>query len=121
MKKSIIFLFASFIAFAAISNTAVFNWTETSYDFGNIPQGEPVTHEFEFVNTGSEALIITGVQASCGCTVASYTTDPIAPGSKGQVTSTYNAAKAGVFSKTITVQSNANESPVLTLKGTVVE
>lgn len=122
MKKTIIILFASFIAFAALSNTAaIFNWNETSFDFGSVPQGTPVSHEFEFTNTGSESIIITGVQASCGCTVADYTKDPIAPGEKGYVTSTYNAAKAGVFSKTVTVQSNAAENPILTLKGTVVE
>lgn len=122
MKKTIIILFASFVAFAALSNTAaIFNWNQTSFDFGSIAVGAPVSHEFEFTNTGSEPLIITGVQASCGCTVANYTQDAIAPGGKGYVKATYNAAKAGVFSKTVTVQSNASESPILTLKGTVVE
>lgn len=122
MKKTIIILLASCVAFAALSNTAaIFNWSETSFDFGSVPQGTPVSHEFEFTNTGTEPLIITGVQASCGCTVASYTQDPIAPGAKGYITSTYNAAKIGVFSKTVTVRANAGENPILTLKGTVVE
>lgn len=122
MKKTIIILFACLVAFAALSNTAsIFSWNETSFDFGSIPAGTPVSHEFEFTNTGTEPLIITAVQASCGCTVASYTQDPIAPGEKGHILSTYNAAKAGIFQKTLTVQSNAAENPVLTLKGTVVE
>ncbi len=122
MKKISILLFASLIAFVALSNTTVLiRWNTTSVDFGTIPLGEPVTHEFEFTNTGSEELRITTVQASCGCTVASFTKDPIAPGAKGNLTATYNAAKAGVFSKTLTVQSNAEENHVLTLKGTVIE
>lgn len=122
MKKISILLFASFVAFAALSNTtALIRWSSTSFDFGTIPQGEPVTHEFEFTNTGSEELSITNVLASCGCTVASFTKDPIAPGAKGHVTATYNAAKSGVFSKTLTVQSNVEENHVLTLKGTVIE
>jgi hypothetical protein len=122
MKKTIVVLFACCIALAAASHTAaIFNWSETSHDFGSITQGTPVSHVFEFTNTGSEPLIITEVQTSCGCTVADYSREPIAPGAKGFINSTYNAAKAGVFSKTITVKSNAEESPVLTMKGTVIE
>jgi hypothetical protein len=122
MKKTILLLCASMVAVAALSNTAsIFSWNETSFDFGNIPVGTPVSHAFEFTNTGTEPLIITAVQASCGCTVASYTQDPIAPGTKGRVVSTYNAAKAGVFQKTLAVQSNASNNPILTLKGSVVE
>jgi hypothetical protein len=122
MKKTIIILFASCVAFIAASNTAaIFNWSETTFDFGSIKQGTPVDHEFEFTNLGSEPLIISNVQVSCGCTVADYTKDPIAPGAKGFVKASYNAANPGVFAKTITVQANADNNPVLTLKGTVTE
>jgi hypothetical protein len=122
MKKTLIIIFASFVAFTAVSNTAaIFNWNETIFDFGTIEQGTPVNHEFEFVNTGSEPLIISTVQVSCGCTVADYTKEAIAPGAKGYVKATYNAAKAGAFTKTVTVQANSSENPVLTLKGIVVE
>jgi hypothetical protein len=38
------------------------------------------------------------------------------------VKATYNAAKAGVFSKTVTISANTSESSVLlTIKGEVVE
>ncbi len=122
MKKTIIILFASFVALVAMSNSAaIFSWTETTYDFGSITQGTPVYHEFEFTNNGSEPLIISNVQVSCGCTVADYTKDAIASGEKGYVKATYNAAKAGAFTKTVSVQANTSENPVLTLKGTVVE
>src|SRR5689334_18597290 len=53
-----------------------FDWTQTSFDFGKIKHNAPVTHEFRFVNKGAEPLVITSVQASCGCTVAKYTKDP---------------------------------------------
>jgi hypothetical protein len=122
MKKSIVILFASFVAFVAMSKTAaIFSWNETTYDFGSVIQGTPVNHEFEFTNNGSEPLIISSVRVSCGCTVANYTKDPIAPGEKGYVKATYNADKAGAFTKTVSVQANASENPVLTLKGTVLE
>src|SRR5689334_15529116 len=81
----------------------VFAWAETTYDFGKIKHNAPVTHEFRFVNKGAEPLIITSVQASCGCTVAKYTKDPIAPGGEGFVTATYNAGTKGIFNKSVTV------------------
>jgi len=122
MKKTLIIIFASFVALVAFSNSAaIFNWNETIFDFGSIAQGTPVHHEFEFMNTGSEPLIISTVQVSCGCTIADYSKEPIAPGAKGFVKATYNAAKAGAFTKTVTVQANSTENPVLTLKGIVAE
>lgn len=100
---------------------AIFNWTETSFDFGKIKQSIPVTHEFIFVNKGSAPLVISSVQASCGCTVAEYSKEPIAPGQRGYVKATYNAAKTGVFTKTVTINANTDESVViLTVKGEVV-
>jgi hypothetical protein len=104
------------------NENAVFLWNNTAFDFGQIKQGLPVSHEFSFTNTGEIPLIISSVQASCGCTVTSYTKDPIAPGSTGFVKATYNAAKVGQFTKSVTVNANTEESIVqLTIKGEVVE
>jgi hypothetical protein len=92
----------------------------TVHDFGKIPLNKPVTHEFRFTNTGTSPLIISSVQASCGCTVTDYSKDPIAPGAEGFVKATYNAATSGIFSKTVTVNANAEESAVrLMIKGEV--
>ncbi|HKZ38897.1 MAG TPA: DUF1573 domain-containing protein [Chryseolinea sp.] len=99
-----------------------FSWNLTAYDFGKIPLNKPVTHEFKFTNTGNAPLVISSVQASCGCTVTEYSKDPIAPGGEGFVKATYNASKVGVFSKSVTVNANAEESVVqLIIKGEVIE
>jgi hypothetical protein len=108
-------------SFADFDN-AIFNWLETTFDFGKIKQNKPVTHEFDFVNKGTSPLIISSVKASCGCTVAEYSKDPIAPGQQGFVKATYNAAHAGAFTKTVTINANTdNAAVVLTIKGEVVE
>jgi hypothetical protein len=100
----------------------VFKWTATTFDFGQIKVGIPVSHEFTFTNSGTVPLIISSVQASCGCTVAEYTKDPILPGAKGLVKATFNAASVGQFNKTVTVNSNTEgEAVQLTFKGEVVE
>lgn len=121
-------LFAQQLAFIAnptVSgkvNAPAFSWNLTTYDFGKIPLNKPVTHEFKFTNTGDAPLVISSVQASCGCTVTEYSKDPIPPGTEGFVKATYNAAKPGTFTKTVTVNANAKESLVqLIIKGEVVE
>jgi hypothetical protein len=97
-----------------------FAWTETTFDFGKIKQNNPVTHEFRFVNKGAEPLLITSVQASCGCTVAKYSRDAIAPGAEGFVTATYNAANKGIFNKSVTVNANTQDGVVvLAIRGEV--
>ena len=137
MKKAMIMIAACAIAVVALGQeltasikktepvkplAAVFNWEATSYDFGKIQKDVAVTHEFTFTNSGNDALIISSVQASCGCTVTDYTKDPIPAGEKGFVKATYNASKAGVFSKTVTINANTDDAIVLlTIKGEVVD
>lgn|SRR5688572_4274946 len=102
--------------------TAAFVWTQTTFDFGKIKVNNPVANEFTFVNAGDAPLVISGVKASCGCTVTDYTKDPIEPGAKGFVKATYNAAKVGVFTKTVTVNANTQKGVVvLTIQGEVIE
>lgn len=122
-------MFAQELAFvntAAIAKvkaaTPEFAWDVTTIDFGKIQLDKPVTHEFKFTNTGDAPLVISSVQASCGCTVAEYSKEAIAPGAQGFVKATYNAAKVGVFTKSVTVNANAENNVVqLVIKGEVVE
>ena len=96
-------------------------WKSETIDVGTIPQNTPKPIVFEFKNTGKTAVIVTNVQGSCGCTATDYTKTPIAPGKLGTVTATYNAANPGVFTKTVSVTTNADTATkVLTIKGTVV-
>jgi hypothetical protein len=97
-------------------------WKSESIDVGQIPQGTPKTIEYEFKNNTDKAVLITNVKPACGCTAADYTKEPIAPGKTGYVKATYNAAAVGAFTKSVTVTTNAEETPkTLTFKGTVVE
>lgn len=106
----------------ALSASAAFQWSETTYDFGKTKKGQPVSYEFRFKNTGMSPLIISSVKASCGCTVAAYTREPVERGASGFVRATYDAAKVGVFNKTVTVLANTPGGTVqLTVKGEVVE
>jgi hypothetical protein len=104
------------------SPAASFQWANTTYDFGKVKAGVPVTYEFRFSNTGLQPLIISSVKASCGCTVTAYTKDPVEKDAAGFVSARYDAAKPGKFSKTVAVYANTVEGIVqLTIKGEVTE
>ncbi|MEJ7586032.1 MAG: DUF1573 domain-containing protein [Ferruginibacter sp.] len=95
-------------------------WSTDSHNFGEIPKGVPVSVAFEFTNTGDGALIITHVLTSCGCTASDYSKEPIMPGKSSSIKVSFNAANAGAFSKTITVNSNEQEAgKILSIKGVV--
>ena len=98
-----------------------FLFESESHDFGTVPEGTQATYEFKFTNTGKEPLIISNVQASCGCTTPKWSNEPIAPGKTGTITASYNSSgRPGPFTKSITVTSNAKSTPkVLTINGVV--
>ncbi|WKN41913.1 DUF1573 domain-containing protein [Tunicatimonas pelagia] len=97
-------------------------WSAISHNFGDIKHQQPKTVSFTFTNNSAEPVVITEAKGSCGCTVASYTQQPIAPGAEGTIKATYNAAKLGAFSKTVAVKTTANEEwQQLKITGVVVE
>lgn len=108
------------VATAAKADVAVASFDAQTFDFGKIKQGTPVTHEFKFTNTGKVPMIITNVQASCGCTTPAWTKEPIGPGGQGYIKATYNAAAVGAFNKSVTVTANVENGFVqLIIKGEV--
>lgn len=101
-------------------NAGDFAFTEETHDFGKIPKGTPVNYEFNFTNSGKEPIVISNVQASCGCTTPKWPKEPILPGKSASINVQYNAANPGGFNKSITITSNAKTpSKVLYIKGTV--
>lgn len=92
----------------------------TAHDFGSIVYGANGKVDFNFTNQGTKPLTISNVESSCGCTVPTWTKEPVEPGKQGTVTVGYNTKLPGVFNKTVVVTSNANNSPVrLEIRGKV--
>jgi hypothetical protein len=89
---------------------------EKRYQFGKVPAGQEVRHNFEFTNTGTETLEIRSVQTSCGCTTAGEYARSIPPGGHGSIPIVLRTANySGPLHKTITVISTAVNSPLTTL------
>ena len=104
---------------AAVPAASDITLKESSFDFGKIAQGKPVFHVFEIVNTGKEPLKLENVQTSCGCTTPEWSTEPVAPGESTSVKVGYNAAAEGVFTKSITIVYNGNQTKTLLITGNV--
>jgi len=92
------------------------------HNFGKINQGESVSHQFVFTNTGEAELIINNAKGSCGCTVPKWPREPISPGESEEIKVTFNTAgKSGKQSKTITLVTNAIPNTiVLTISAEVL-
>ena len=93
---------------------------ETVYDFGKIPQGKPVHHNFEVLNQGIGPMKLVNVQASCGCTTPEWDKDKDIPaGGTSIIKVGYNAASEGQFTKYITITYNDAQTKQITIKGEV--
>ncbi len=79
-------------------------FTEESFNFGEVAEGDKVTHSFKFKNTGSNPLRVNNVKPSCGCTTPNWTKEDVAPGAEGFVTVEFDSKdKRGVQKKSVTV------------------
>jgi hypothetical protein len=96
---------------------------EDSHNFGEIPEGEKVTHVFKFRNTGTNPLQVENVKPSCGCTTPDWSKEPIPVGEEGFVTMEFNSAgKTGTQAKTLTVAFNNTDpkNKILKFSGEVI-
>ncbi len=86
---------------------AAMTFKEETYDFGKIKDGEKVSHDFIFENTGEAPLIILNATATCGCTVPEWPKEPIAVGGTAKITVVFDSAgKVGLQDKVVTILAN---------------
>jgi hypothetical protein len=108
-----------------VQGGAHLHFYETTHDFGDIPRkGGNLVREFEFVNDGTEPLVLLRVLTSCTCTKASFSKRPVAPGERGVVKVIYEPHKKepGAFSKVIQIFSTSIEGRnVLTVRGNSID
>ena len=77
------------------------------HDFGTVSEGQKVTYDYKFKNNGQAPMIIQNAQPSCGCTVPTWSKEPIPVGGTGFVRAEFDTnGKSGVQNKTITVTAN---------------
>ena len=91
------------------------------HDFGTIIEGEKVICYFDYRNGGDKELMITSVEATCGCTTPNWSHEPLGPGEKGSMEIIFDASgRSGTQIKVVTVTSNASNQVVrLTIRANV--
>jgi len=132
MKKTILILSVILISlsstFAQTENgkkakkvkKAQITFEVTEHDFGTMEQGSDVSFDFVYKNTGKADLMIQNVKKSCGCTTPEWSKAPLKKKKTEAIHVKYDSNRLGSFHKTITIYSNAENSPVvLTIKGQI--
>ena len=103
---------------AAMGNSM--NFSEKIYEFGTIPMGEVVSHNFSFTNKATIPLVIYEATSTCGCTIPDYPKEPIMPGTNGTIKVTYDSkGKIGTQNKEVTIRTNSGVYKI-NMKGMVV-
>lgn len=86
---------------------------EPKFDFGKVKEGGKVKHAFKFKNVGQNPLMISDALASCGCTVPSFSKEPVLPGNDGEITIEFDTkGRKGKNHKSVIIVSNANQEKV---------
>ena len=118
MVENLLFLFITlntgFIFSQEVGPKIEFKSLEINY--GQISKGDNGVRIFKFTNIGSKPLIINKVYSSCGCTIPKKPSSPVGPGQVDEIQVKYDTNRVGPIRKTITVLSNAINSPTISLK-----
>lgn len=127
MKKLLFVLMAVFtmgtgLNAQEVGDGAKIKFNKTTHDYGEVEYEGNGTCTFDFTNTGNAPLIISNAKASCGCTVPDWPKHPIKPGETATITVKYATNRPGLINKTVTITSNAVNTPnaKLSIKGKVL-
>jgi len=131
MKKIIVMLTIMLFAIGAAQaqtaekKQAKIKFDKVTHNFGTFSESNPkVNCVFTYTNVGTAPLVINQALASCGCTVPTYTKEPVMPGKTGTIKVQYNGAGKfpGHFKKSITIRTNGEpEMTRLYIEGTMTE
>lgn len=120
MKRIYTTLYLLIFTTIAIVAQPRFSSNTEMYEFGQIEWKQPATAHFTITNTGDQPLVLTEVMPDCACSVAHWTTSPIAPQQSGTISVTFDAEALGHFHKSVAVMSNAQPLVYLYFSGQVV-
>ncbi|MBK7106194.1 MAG: DUF1573 domain-containing protein [Ignavibacteriae bacterium] len=121
MKKLLV---AAIILIINISVNAQFSKPKISalsseFNFGDVKEGEILTHKFVIQNTGGEILQIAKVKASCGCTAAKPSKNDIKPNDTTTISVRFDTnRRMGKQQKYVYIISNDPENPQFRLSFT---
>jgi hypothetical protein len=109
-------LFITFLSFYAAAAGPDISFEKTTVDFGTVQGGTVLKYTFKYKNTGDQPLIITKIQAPCGCTAVQKTEGAVPPGQWGELQAQVNTQGfRAKIEKYIYVDTNVSHMPRITL------
>jgi len=116
MKLSTTFLALLAVLLVGATAQGELKWEQREIELRPGLNDDTAVALFKYQNTGPNPVTVTGVKASCGCTVPSLKSNVIAPGEKGELTATFKIGnRTGVQQKTVTVQTDDSANPMTVL------
>lgn len=113
--KKILFLATAFVFTLAVNAQSkvdsIIKMNVDTHDFGKVPQGTPVTYDFEIKNISKEPVVVENTWASCGCTTPEKITEPILPGKTVRLKVQYNAAAVAPINKDVFIKIAGVDGP----------
>lgn len=88
-------------------NNAVLEILKTEHNFGKIAKGETVIYRFPLKNTGTEDLIVAGVNAPCECVNFKMPTTTIKPNEESYIELFYQPSQTGQEPQLVEIVSSA--------------
>lgn len=83
------------------------------WDFGDVPEGQTVKHDFQIKNNSDKTLKINGVNSSCGCTVSQAKKTELPPGESTTIEVSFNSSGYnGWAQQFVFVNTDSLQSPV---------
>lgn len=106
----------SILSIEAASSEAI-EFESKTYDFATVSDDSvPLTHDFVFTNLSDSPLVVMSASASCGCTHARFSPEPVLPGQSGKITVTFRpAGQRGYVTKNVKVRYKAAGKKVKTV------
>jgi hypothetical protein len=106
-----------------ISAQMLENRRDTSISVGKVRAGEIIQYDAWLHNTGTEPLIITSVDTSCGCTSVEYEKQPIQPDARGHFSFRFDSRgqMTGRQVRHIDIHTSAGKNPYTIMVNAEVE
>lgn len=107
---------------AAVKHGPILKLEVQAVNMGVFKEDESSERTVHFTNAGDAPLVIRQVFSDCGCTVPSYSKEPIAPGESGEIKVLFKGRgrAPGDFRKVLRIRSNAlNGNEILMVEGRI--
>ena len=125
MRKSYlaIFLLICLLLVACTSDQPRISLDTQQFNFGDVVNGEIVSHDVAVHNNGESPLVVAAVSTSCGCTQASLEPMTIPPGEAGMLhinfdSGAHGPSLTGKVTRQIFINSNDPQQPEILVEFT---